>query len=91
VNTFLPEKHAEWKPIELSRASEAEKNDQISRLNAFKTLHDGKSSDCLKKLRDVALTGGNIFEELLTTVRYCSLGQITAVLYEVGGRYRRNM
>jgi methylmalonyl-CoA mutase len=91
VNTFLPEKHAEWKPIELSRASEAEKNDQISRLNAFKTLHDGKSSECLKKLRDVALTGGNIFEELLTTVRYCSLGQITAVLYEVGGRYRRNM
>ncbi len=91
VNTFLPEKHAEWKPIELSRASEAEKNDQISRLNAFKTLHSGQSAECLKRLRDVALTGGNIFEELLTTVRYCSMGQITAVLYEVGGRYRRNM
>ncbi len=91
VNTFLPEKHAEWKPIELSRASETEKNDQIDRLNAFKTRHKTKSAACLNRLRDVALTGGNIFEELLTAVRYCSLGEITAVLYEVGGRYRRNM
>jgi methylmalonyl-CoA mutase len=91
VNTFLPEKQEAWKPIELSRASEAEKNDQIQRLNDFKKRHETKSSECLKRLRDVALTGGNIFEELLTTVRYCSLGEITSVLYEVGGRYRRNM
>lgn len=91
VNTFLSEKKAEWKPIELSRASEAEKNDQIARLKAFQDRHKNKSVECLKRLRDVALTGGNIFEELLTTVRYCSLGQITSVLYEVGGKYRRNM
>ncbi|MFP5385005.1 MAG: fused isobutyryl-CoA mutase/GTPase IcmF [Bacteriovoracia bacterium] len=91
VNTFLPEKHSEWKPIELSRASEAEKNDQIARLKSFQERNKSKSSECLKKLRDTALTGGNIFEELLTTVRYCSLGEITSVLYEVGGRYRRNM
>ncbi len=91
VNTFLPEKHADWKPIELSRASEAEKNDQIARLNDFKHCHSAKSAACLRRLRDTALTGGNIFEELLTTVRYCSLGQITSILYEVGGRYRRNM
>jgi methylmalonyl-CoA mutase len=91
VNTFLPEKLAEWKPIELSRASSDEKNDQINRLKVFQDRHHVKGEQCLKRLRDVALTGGNIFEELLTTVRYCSLGQITAVLYEVGGRYRRNM
>ena len=91
VNTFLPEKQEEWKPIELSRASEAEKNQQIERLNAFKEKNKGKSEACLKKLRDTALTGGNIFEELLIAVRYCSLGEITSVLYEVGGRYRRNM
>jgi methylmalonyl-CoA mutase len=91
VNTFLPETHAEWKSIELSRASEAEKNDQIDRLNSFMHRNAAKSAECLRRLRDTALTGGNIFEELLTTVRYCSLGQITAVLYEVGGRYRRNM
>ena len=91
VNTFLPEKMEEWKPIELSRASNEEKNDQIKRLEAFKARNKAKSGDCLKRLRDVALTGGNIFEELLTAVRYCSLGEITAVLYEVGGKYRRNM
>lgn len=91
VNTFLPEKQAEWKPIELSRASEAEKNDQIARLNAFQEKNKARSGECLKRLRDTALTGGNIFEELLTAVRYCSLGEITSVLYEVGGRYRRNM
>ena len=91
VNTFLPEKRPEWKPIELSRASQDEKNDQIKRLIAFKLLHQDKSKECLAKLKDVALTGGNIFEELLTSVRFCSLGEITSVLYEVGGRYRRNM
>jgi methylmalonyl-CoA mutase len=91
VNTYLPEKFEEWKQIDLSRASEAEKNDQIERLKAFQERNKNKSGECLKRLRDVALTGGNIFEELLTCVRYCSLGQITEVLYEVGGRYRRNM
>ena len=91
VNTFLPEKLAEWKPIELSRASEDEKNDQIKRLETFKLKHKNKSQECLAKLKDVALTGGNIFEELLTTVRHCSLGEITSVLYQVGGKYRRNM
>lgn len=91
VNTFLPEKQEEWKPIEMSRASEKEKNDQIDRLKAFQARNKGKSEACLTKLREVALTGGNIFEELLTCVRYCSLGEITSVLYEVGGRYRRNM
>lgn len=91
VNTYLPEKQEDWKPIELSRASEAEKNDQIDRLNAFQNRNKARSAECLKKLRDTALTGGNIFEQLLTAVRYCSLGEITSVLYEVGGRYRRNM
>jgi methylmalonyl-CoA mutase len=91
VNTYLSDKKEEWKPIELSRASSDEKNDQIKRLEIFKTSHLNDSEKSLKRLRDVALAGGNIFEELLTTVRYCSLGQITSVLYEVGGRYRRNM
>lgn len=91
VNTYLPEKQEEWKPIDLSRASPEEKNDQINRLHAFQDKNKVKAEECLKKLRDTALTGGNIFEQLLTAVRYCSLGQITSVLYEVGGRYRRNM
>jgi methylmalonyl-CoA mutase len=45
----------------------------------------------LAKLQAVALAGGNIFAELVDTVRHASLGQITAALYEVGGKYRRNM
>ena len=44
-----------------------------------------------KELKDVALSSGNIFEELMDCVKYCSLGQITHALYEVGGQYRRNM
>ena len=91
VNTFLPDKVEEWKPIELSRASDEEKNDQIDRLKRFKKRNLQQSAQHLQKLKDVALSGGNIFEELLTTVKYCSLGEITSVLYEVGGRYRRNM
>ena len=91
VNTYLSDKHGEWKPIEMSRASEEEKNDQIKRLEIFRDRNKSNSTEKLKRLRDVALDGGNIFEELLTTVRYCSLGEITSVLYEVGGRYRRNM
>jgi isobutyryl-CoA mutase len=91
VNTYLSEKTTAWQAIEMSRASEAEKNDQIDRLKAFQKRNEGKAQECLQRLRDIALAGGNIFEELLTAVRYCSLGEITAVLYEVGGRYRRNM
>jgi methylmalonyl-CoA mutase len=45
----------------------------------------------LARLQHTARAGGNLFEELLTTVQSCSLGQISAALYEVGGRYRRNM
>ena len=45
----------------------------------------------LNKLKEVALSGGNIFEELMETVKVASLGQITKALYEVGGQYRRNM
>ena len=39
----------------------------------------------------VALSGGNIFEELMETTKYCSLGQISSTLFKVGGQYRRSM
>jgi methylmalonyl-CoA mutase len=45
----------------------------------------------LEKLQRVVLSGDNIFDELMETVKVCSLGQITRALYDVGGRYRRNM
>ena len=77
--------------IELTRASNTEKDEQIKRLNLFKSEHVNESKAQLEKLKHVALNDGNIFEQLLETVRYCSLGEITEVLYEVGGKYRRNM
>ncbi len=49
------------------------------------------SANKLNRLKSVAIEGGNLFEELMETVKYCSLGQITHALYEVGGQYRRNM
>ncbi len=76
---------------ELSRATEEEKASQLDRLRDFQAQHTDEAPDALERLKQTALTGGNIFAELLDTVRSCSLGQITKALYEVGGQYRRNM
>ena len=92
VNTYLAEKNkTEDDEIELSRSSNEEKDDQVKRLQVFQERNRDKSEQALQKLSEVALSGENIFEELLTTVNYCSLGQITNRLYEIGGRYRRNV
>lgn len=93
VNTYIAENIDEQlnKEIDISRCSDEEKQDQINRLNSFKTNNASISDEALRRLKEVALNNGNIFEELLNTTRYCSLGQITNVLYEVGGKYRRNM
>ena len=77
--------------IELSRATEKEKEGQLSRLSEFKKRHEQKAPTALERLQQVAVSGGNIFEELMETVRVCSLGQITQALFDVGGKYRRNM
>jgi methylmalonyl-CoA mutase len=93
VNTFIAPNIKEQmaREIEISRCTDEEKSDQITRLNNFKARNATKSEEALKKLKQVALQNGNIFEELLSTVNYASLGQITNLLYEVGGKYRRNM
>jgi methylmalonyl-CoA mutase len=94
VNTFINPRaeelftHCE---LELARATEEEKQSQLTRLNEFHEQHKEESTSALKRLQQVALKGGNVFEELMETVRYCSLGQITQALYEVGGMYRRGM
>ena len=77
--------------IELARATEEEKKSQLERLADFKKRHENESAAALERLQNVALSGDNIFEELMQTVRVCSLGQITQALYDVGGKYRRNM
>ncbi len=77
--------------VELARATPQEKESQLKRLADFHRRNQDKASDALEQLQQVALSGDNIFSELMETVKYCSLGQITKALYDVGGKYRRNM
>jgi len=78
-------------PGEVIRSTAEEKEQQIANLQAFWKRNEHKSGQALVHLKDVAITNGNLFAELMETVKYCSLGQITHALYEVGGQYRRNM
>jgi len=91
VNTFIDPAAAIGGEIPLTRATPEEKNARLAHLSDFHDRQSARAQEALLRLQDVARTGGNIFEELLTTVRSCSLGQISNALYEVGGQYRRNM
>lgn len=94
VNTYLnptPPSEEDLNNIELARASQEEKEQQIQNLLTFQAQYSDQTEEALKRLKHVAISGGNIFEELLQTVSVASLGQITRALYEVGGQYRRNM
>lgn len=90
VNTFLSSKGSPTvQPAEVIRATKEEKELQITTLNH---LHKAHQTDALlKDLQDKAITNQNIFEALMEVCKVCSLGQITAALFEVGGQYRRNM
>jgi methylmalonyl-CoA mutase len=92
VNTFLSSKGSPTiLPKEVIRSTTEEKEYQITMLNQLKEGNATQGEIALKKLQQVAIHNGNLFEELMETVKYCSLGQITAALFEVGGQYRRNM
>jgi methylmalonyl-CoA mutase len=92
VNTFVPTRPAaQAQPLELSRASEAERRAQLANLQAFQRRHAERAPERLRRLQEVALAGGNVFAELMETVKVASLGQISAALFEVGGQYRRAM
>jgi len=92
VNTFTaPEQDVPESPMELARSTEEEKQTQLSRLRDFQHRHAPDGEAALDALRQTALGGGNVFAELMTTVRHASLGEITATLFEVGGSYRRNV
>jgi len=92
VNTFLNKKGSPTiLPSEVIRSTTEEKEQQIQNLQAFHKRNEAKSADMLDRLKTIAIENGNLFEELLETVKYCSLGQITQALYQVGGQYRRNM
>ena len=93
VNTFLSrsdgaEEHA---GAALIRSTEEEKQDQVAAVRAFQARNAARSAAAVARLKRVACAGGNVFAELMESVKACSLGQISQALYEVGGRYRRNM
>jgi len=92
VNTFLNKKGSPTiVPSEVIRATEEEKQFQIKALHDFQHRNEKIIPDQLKNLQKTAVAGENIFESLMEACKYCSLGQISNALYEVGGQYRRNM
>jgi methylmalonyl-CoA mutase len=92
VNTFLNKKGSPTIiPGEVIRSTVEERETQINNLKAFQQRNAKQSNDMLKRLQQAAIRNENIFAELMETVKYCSLGQITHALFEVGGQYRRSM
>jgi isobutyryl-CoA mutase len=93
VNTFLPKKGEEDEVVnlELIRSSDAEKQDQIRHVRSFQRTHADEAPAALARLQRVARERGNVFAELMETVKTATLGQISSALYDVGGEYRRNM
>lgn len=94
VNTYLnpnPPSEEDLDNIELARATKQEKETQIRNLRNFQENNKDVVEEALSRLKKVAVSGGNIFAELMETTKVASLGQITHALYEVGGQYRRNM
>jgi methylmalonyl-CoA mutase len=92
VNTFR-NPHGDPVPehIELARSTEDEKQSQLKRLRDFHGRHASEAPALLQRLQQAVIDDRNVFEVLMDAVRCCSLGQITAALFEVGGQYRRSM
>jgi isobutyryl-CoA mutase len=92
VNTFLSAKGSPTiVPAEVIRATKEEKEYQIEMLGNLHKTNEQRSAAAIEKLQHTAVQNGNVFAELMEAVKYCSLGQITSALFEVGGQYRRNM
>jgi len=91
VNTFTAA-DTESPPVQqLARSSEAEKASQLTRLRDFHARHTDTSADALARIKQAALSGENIFAELVEAVKTCSLGQLSDALHQVGGQYRRSV
>lgn len=92
VNTFLSSKGSPTVlPKEVIRATEEEKEYQISMLTNLHEANADKAEQGIAQIQDAAINNRNMFEELMETCKFASLGQITNALFEVGGQYRRNM
>jgi methylmalonyl-CoA mutase len=92
VNTFLG---SDGSPIQKSkdvmRSTEEERDFVIESLSLFHERNASTTTDALETLKRTALEQGNVFDSLMEASKFCSLGQLTDALYEIGGQYRRNM
>ena len=92
VNTFLSSKGSPTiLPKEVIRATEAEKKAQIETLERIRKQHREQATVWLDRLKEAAVRNENLFAVLMEVCKYCSLGEVTRALFEVGGQYRRNM
>ena len=92
VNTFVrPDSDVSPKEITLARATETEKENQLSRVEAYKDAHREEAEQALARLKGAATSGENVFAVLMEAARVCSLQQVTEAFFEVGGQYRRNV
>jgi len=92
VNTFLSSKGSPTVvPQEVIRATPEEKEYQIEMLQNLHDTQVDRANDAIEKVQQAAIHNKNIFNELMEASKFCSLGQITQAMFEVGGQYRRNM
>ncbi|MGB0179032.1 MAG: methylmalonyl-CoA mutase family protein [Flavobacteriales bacterium] len=92
VNTFLSKEGSPTLvPGEVIRATQEEKQQQLTNLGALHTMSDTKAGDAISEVQRAAVSGENIFDVLMEACKWCSLGQLTEAMFEVGGAYRRNM
>jgi methylmalonyl-CoA mutase len=92
VNTFLSSQGSPTVlPAEVIRATEEEKQAQLTTLKNLHKRHEDQVEEALQKVKTAAVHNENMFEQLMEATKICSLGQITDALFEVGGQYRRNM
>ena len=92
VNTFLSSKGSPTVlPKEVIRATEEEKEAQIATVENLREAYSDEAATAIKNLQQAAIKNENMFAVLMEATKYCSLGQLTAAMFEVGGQYRRNM
>jgi len=91
VNTFIGENTEPVIPAIITRSRNEDRDNCVKRVNNFQEKNKEKNKEMLIKLQQAALEGRNIFEQLMETSNYASLGQITDALFKVGGKYRRNL
>ncbi len=92
VNTFLSKEGSPTLvPGEVIRATQDEKQQQLTNLGALHNMSDTQAGDAISEVQRAAVSGENIFDVLMEACKWCSLGQLTEAMFEVGGAYRRNM